>query len=60
MKIIKSLYFWILIAFISGSTVGLLIPNLAIALEPLGTGFIKLIKVFIGPIVFLTIATGIA
>lgn len=29
-------------------------------MEPLGTSFVKLIKVFIGPIVFLTVATGIA
>lgn len=29
-------------------------------MEPLGTNFIKLIKIFIPPIVFLTVATGIA
>jgi aerobic C4-dicarboxylate transport protein len=60
MKFIKSLYFWILFAFISGSLVGLLMPTLGLAMEPLGTDFIKLIKIFIGPIIFLTVATGIA
>ncbi|MBA3535317.1 MAG: C4-dicarboxylate transporter DctA [Tatlockia sp.] len=60
MKFIKSLYFWILFAFISGSLIGLLMPTLGLAMEPLGTDFIKLIKIFIGPIIFLTVATGIA
>lgn len=60
MKYLKSLYFWILLAFLSGCLLGVWNPQLAVAMEPLGTNFIKLIKVFIGPIVFLTVATGIA
>lgn len=60
MKLLKSLYFWIIIAFISGSLFGYLNPKLAELMQPLGTNFIKLIKIFIGPIIFLTIATGIA
>ncbi len=60
MKFIKTLYFWILFAFVSGCTLGLLMPSLGLAMEPLGTDFIKLIKIFIGPIIFLTVATGIA
>ncbi|MDQ2994561.1 MAG: C4-dicarboxylate transporter DctA [Pseudomonadota bacterium] len=60
MKLLRSLYFWILLAFIGGCTFGLLSPQYAVLMEPLGTSFIKLIKVFIGPIVFLTVVTGIA
>lgn len=60
MKFLKSLYFWVLFAFVSGSAFGLLSPRLGLAMEPLGTDFIKLIKIFIGPIIFLTVATGIA
>lgn len=60
MKFVKSLYFWILIAFISGCAFGIANPKAAVLMEPLGTNFVKLIKVFIGPIVFLTVATGIA
>lgn len=60
MKHLKSLYFWITFAFISGCILGFIAPSFALSLEPLGTDFIKLIKVFIGPIVFLTVATGIA
>lgn len=60
MKFSRSLYFWVIIAFISGSLFGLYCPQTALLMEPLGTNFIKLVKVFIGPIVFLTIVTGIA
>jgi len=60
MKFIRSLYFWILLAFFSGCALGVFNPKLAVLMEPLGTSFIKLVKLFIGPIVFLTVATGIA
>lgn len=60
MKLIKSIFFWIILAFIGGCLLGVLNPTLAVAMEPLGTNFIKLIKLFIAPIVFLTVATGIA
>src|ERR1700729_2349480 len=60
MQYIKTLYFWILIAFISGCLFGWFNPKWAILMEPLGINFIKLIKIFIGPIIFLTVTTGIA
>lgn len=60
MKWIKSFYFWILVAFLSGCLLGVLDPKLALLMEPLGTSFIKLVKIFIAPIVFLTVVTGIA
>lgn len=43
-----------------GCVFGLVSPKLATLMEPIGINFIKLIKVFIGPIVFLTVAVGIA
>lgn len=60
MKLIRSLYFWILTAFVGGCVFGAIFPELGVLMQPLGTSFIKLIKLFIGPIVFLTVATGIA
>src|SRR5436190_1593796 len=60
MKFIRSLYFWILIAFVSGCAFGVLDPKTAVLMEPLGLSFVKLIKIFISPIVFLTVALGIA
>lgn len=60
MKYVKSLYFWIGIALVSGIIFGLYDPKHALLLEPLGTYFIKLIKAFVGPVVFLTVSVGIA
>lgn len=60
MRFFKSIFFWIVVAFFAGCGLGIYNPSLAISMEPLGTNFIKLIKVFIAPIVFLTVATGIA
>lgn len=60
MSFIKSIFFWIVVAFFAGCLLGIYNPSLAVSMEPLGTTFIKLIKVFIAPIVFLTVATGIA
>jgi len=54
------LYFQVLAAIGLGIALGFLSPETGIALQPLGDGFIKLVKMIIAPIIFLTIATGIA
>lgn len=59
-KLIKSLYFQVIVAIIAGVLIGHYYPAFAIQLKPLGDGFIKLIKMMIGPIIFCTIVTGIA
>ena len=56
----RSLYFWVLIAIALGVLVGWLWPDTGRALKPLGDGFIKLVKMIITPVIFLTVATGIA
>jgi aerobic C4-dicarboxylate transport protein len=56
----RSLYFWVLAAIALGVLVGWLWPETGRALKPLGDGFIKLVKMIIPPVVFLTVATGIA
>ncbi|WP_268608958.1 cation:dicarboxylate symporter family transporter, partial [Escherichia coli] len=35
-------------------------PDLGQAMQPLGDGFIKLVKMIIAPVIFLTVATGLA
>ncbi|MDO7896010.1 C4-dicarboxylate transporter DctA [Pseudomonas citrulli] len=60
MKVVKTLYFKILIAVLLGVLVGHFWSQQAIALKPLGDAFIKLIKMMIAPVVFCTIVTGIA
>ena len=59
-KIITHLSFYVLIAIILGVLVGLYSPSLAIQLDPLSKYFISIIKIFTFPIIFLTVALGIA
>ena len=59
-KVVTNLTFWVLIAIIAGILVGHFNPALAIKMEAIGKGFISIIKVFIAPIIFLTIVLGIA
>ncbi|MEI8114145.1 MAG: dicarboxylate/amino acid:cation symporter [Bacteroidia bacterium] len=60
MKYLKSLYAQVIIAIIAGIIIGTFYPAFAIQLKPLGDGFIKLVKMMIGPIIFCTIVNGIA
>lgn len=54
------LYLWVLAAILAGGAIGHFAPDTGVALKPLGDGFIGLIKMLIGPIIFLTVVTGIA
>ena len=54
------LYLIVLAAIIAGVLVGYFFPVTGAALKPLGDGFIKLVKMVIAPVIFLTVATGIA
>ena len=60
MRAFRSLYLQVLIGIGLGVLVGVFWPHLGVALKPLGDGFIKLIKMLIGPIIFCTVAGGIA
>jgi aerobic C4-dicarboxylate transport protein len=50
----------VLTAIALGALLGALAPDLGKALRPLGDTFVKLVKMVIGPIIFLTIVLGIA
>ncbi len=56
----KSLYFYVLLAIITGVLLGYFFPDFAKQLKPLGDAFIRLIKMMIAPVIFCTIVTGIA
>ena len=60
MSVFKSLYFQVLIGIALGIVVGALWPTVGVALKPLGDGFVRLIKMLITPIIFCTVAGGIA
>ncbi|MTJ84072.1 MAG: dicarboxylate/amino acid:cation symporter [Telmatospirillum sp.] len=54
------LYFWVLVAIVAGATLGFIAPETAVSLKPLGDGFISLVKMLIGPVIFCTVVLGIA
>ena len=58
-KIATNLTFWVLFAITSGILVGHFFPATGVAMQPLGKYFIDVIKLFINPIILLTIVTGI-
>ena len=56
----QSLYLQVLAATLAGALLGYFLPHAGIAVKPLGDGFVKLIKMLIGPIIFCTVVLGIA
>ena len=58
--ILKSLTFWVLLSIAAGIVIGIADPERAVQMEFLGKGFISVVKLFINPIIFLTITLGIA
>ena len=56
----RHLYVQVLVAITIGALLGHLHPDTGKALKPLGDGFIKLVKMVIAPVIFLTLAGGIA
>lgn len=54
------LYLQVLVAIAAGVLIGHFAPATGEALKPLGDAFIKLVKMVIAPVIFLTIVTGIA
>jgi aerobic C4-dicarboxylate transport protein len=60
MKLFRHLYVQVLAAVALGMLVGALWPELGAALKPLGDAFVKLIKMVVAPVIFCTVAGGIA
>ncbi len=54
------LYTQVLVAIVAGVVIGHFWPQTGAALKPLGDGFIRLVKMVIPPVIFLTIVSGIA
>ncbi len=59
-KLFTNLTFWVLTAITTGALLGHFAPAVAIQMQPLGKYFIEVVKVFINPIIFLTISLGIS
>lgn len=56
----RHLYFQVIVAIALGVAVGMVAPETGVALKPLGDAFIKLVKMIIAPVIFLSVAGGIA
>ncbi|MFD2288590.1 cation:dicarboxylase symporter family transporter [Pedobacter petrophilus] len=59
-RILSNLTFWVLLAIIAGVVLGSYAPATAVKMEVIGKTFIDIIKLFIAPIIFLTIVLGIS
>ena len=59
-KIINNLAFQVLFAIVYGVLLGHFFPAMAVKMEVIGKTFIDIIKIFIAPIIFLTIVVGIS
>ncbi len=59
-KIYQQLYFQVVIAIIAGVLLGQFYPEIGEKMKPLGDGFIKLVKMIIAPVIFITLTLGIA
>ncbi|HEM7893085.1 TPA: C4-dicarboxylate transporter DctA [Burkholderia cepacia] len=59
-KLLNSLFGRVVVALILGIALGAFFPHFAESLRPLGDGFLKLIKMVIGPIVFCVVVSGMA
>jgi len=60
MRFVKSLFGQVVLALIVGVIVGLVWPEQAAALKPLGDGFIRLVKMLIPLIIFCVVVHGMA
>src|SRR2546423_5739651 len=58
-RLYRNLTFQVLVAIFIGVVLGIVAPDTAKAMRPVGDTFIKLVKMVIGPIIFLTIVLGI-
>src|SRR5207237_5258059 len=59
-RLTRNLTFRVLVAIALGALLGVVAPDTGKAMRPLGDMFVTLVKMVIGPIVFLTIVLGIA
>ncbi|QCD45382.1 cation:dicarboxylate symporter family transporter [Campylobacter mucosalis] len=59
LRLATNLAFWVVLGIVAGIVVGIVTPELGVASKPGIDYFIKALKILIGPIIFLTIVSGI-
>jgi len=58
--LLRQLWFQVLLAMLAGIGLGVVRPNLAAEMQPLGDAFVNLIRMIIAPVIFCTVVHGIA
>jgi aerobic C4-dicarboxylate transport protein len=56
----KTLYIQVLLGVVIGAALGHFWPAIAVQMQPFGDAFIKLVRMIIAPIIFVTVVVGIA
>ena len=57
---LRQLWFWVLVAIVSGTVFGLVAPDTAKDAKWLADAFVQLVKTITAPVIFLTVVVGIA
>ena len=60
MRLLKQLWFQVLAGMVIGGLLGWLDPALGAQMKPFGDGFIALVRMIIGPVIFCTVVHGVA
>lgn len=60
MRLIRQLWFQVLVAMVAGALLGVAQPELGAQMAPLGNGFIRLVRMIIAPVIFCTVVHGVA
>jgi aerobic C4-dicarboxylate transport protein len=56
----KGLYIQVIAGVVIGALLGHFVPDIGVKMQPFGDAFIKLVRMIIAPIVFVTVVVGIA
>ncbi len=59
-RVLKQLWFWVLIAIVAGTAFGLAAPAQAENAKWLADAFLQLVKTITAPVIFLTVVVGIS
>ena len=60
MRLLKQLWFQVLVGMVAGGVLGWLDPDLGAQMKPFGDGFIALVRMIIAPVIFCTVVHGVA
>ena len=59
-RLCSHLTFWVLSAIVVGALIGHFAPAAGVSLKIVADSFVNLVKIFVGPIIFLTVTLGLA